>query len=160
MSELLFSFTFVCCICSFHFSPFHFPLLISTFTFHFHFSLSLFTFTFHFLFSLRAWRRNSRAKCLTFCSLLFLFALYHVHFHFFSLSLFTAGIEEKQSCICLSFCSLFTFFALYHIHSVREQPYQFKDLKIKRRLGKHQLFATDLIEVTTEFSRIQDCHDI
>ena len=58
-----------------------------------------------------------------------------------SLSLFTAGIEEKQLCIRLSFCSLFTFFALYHIHSVREQPISISlsiDLKV---YGKTSTFC-------------------
>ena len=44
--------------------------------------------------------------------------------------------------------------------SARTANINFTTKGLKKCLGKHQLFETDLIEVTTAFSRIQDCHDI
>ena len=44
--------------------------------------------------------------------------------------------------------------------SARTANINFTTKGLKKCLGKHQLFDMDLIEVTTAFSRIQDCHDM
>ena len=80
----------------------------------------------------------------------------------FSLSLFHFSLLEYRRTSrakCLSFCSLSLLFALPYSFSARTANINFTTKGLKKCLGKHQLFETDLIEVTTAFSRIQDCHE-